>query len=275
MILGLMPLLWSQRHRRRRDEADRGADGGRAGDFVRCSSCWSIRRSSPPGRAARSGPGAADAGARRSRRSGRESRRPCVRPIRALTAMRAGGAGSGWCSDERAAQQRAAVVRERDRERLGQAPGPARDRALRRLGRESAQRAHAFDSEGRLDRAQQHGRAPAAGLAHHVGAGVHAVAAVGVEMARRAEHRAVARRLPAVRMRAGVASVSDVGLDLDDPSGEACAVGEPMHDQRAHQIPRHHRGSGGRRTSAEGEGRGACSSRGQRAAWAAGIGALS
>jgi hypothetical protein len=125
---------------------------------------------------------------------------------------------------ERAAQQRAAVVRERDAEGLREAPRAARDQPLRRLRREAAQRAHARGSRDWLERAQQNGRAPAAGLAHHVGAGVHAVAAVGIEMAGGAEHRAIARRLAAVGMRARVAAISQIGLHLDDPPGEPAPV---------------------------------------------------
>ncbi len=53
------------RRRRRRDEADRGADGRRARDVVRCSSCSSTRCSTRSGGVARSAPTPArgDAGA--------------------------------------------------------------------------------------------------------------------------------------------------------------------------------------------------------------------
>jgi hypothetical protein len=140
---------------------------------------------------------------------------------------------------EGAAQKRASVVRERDPERLRQSTRAGRDPALRRPRGQVAQRPHALDSFHRFEGAQQHGRAPAAGLAHHVGADVHAIASVGVETARRSEHRAVARRLAAVGVRAWVGSIAEIGFHLDDPPGEPGAVREPVHEQRTHQIARH------------------------------------
>jgi hypothetical protein len=140
---------------------------------------------------------------------------------------------------EFAAQQRAAVVREADPERLREPSRPARDRAQWRVLGESAQRAHPLDAFAGLERAQQHRRATAASLANHVRAGVHAVARIHVEAPGRAEHRTVARRRPAVRVRGRVASVPDVSLDLDDPPGEPGAVAEAVHEERAEQIAGH------------------------------------
>ena len=130
-------------------------------------------------------------------------------------------------------------MRERDPERLRETPRSARDQALRRPLGEAAQGAHACDPPDRLERAQQHGRSPAAGLAHHVCAGVHAIASVGVKTTWRPEHRAVAPRLAAMGVRARIGSISEIGFHLDDPPGEPCAVGEPVHQQRTHQGPRH------------------------------------
>jgi hypothetical protein len=150
-------------------------------------------------------------------------------------------AARGATQHQRATQQAASRVGERQVERLREAPGPARERPLRGAGRQATQGAHPLQPGHRLERAQQHRRSAAAGFAHHVGAGVHAVAAVDVEAARRTEHRAVAGRRPAVRVRARVAAVADIGLDLDDPADQAGAVGEPVLEIGADQLARHPR----------------------------------
>jgi hypothetical protein len=149
--------------------------------------------------------------------------------------------GARWraVQHERSVQNAAPVVRERQRERLAEPAGAAREQAFGCACGQAAQRAHALGPGQRLESTQQHGGAAPARLAHHVRAGVQAVAAVDVQPSRRPEHRAVAPGLAAVGVRARIAAVAGVGLDLDDAPGQACAVREPVHDHHAEQVARH------------------------------------
>lgn len=79
--------------------------------------------------------------------------------------------------------------------------------------------------------AQQDGGADAVLAADDVGAVVHAVREVDVEMSRRPEHRPVAVSHPAVAV-AGWVGGALVGLDLDDPRGAPAADEDLVQEPR-------------------------------------------
>ncbi len=74
---------------------------------------------------------------------------------------------------------------------------------------------HDFDARDRRRGAEQDGRAPSFATTHGVGAPVHAVGEVHVQVAGRAEHHLVARRRTPEGVASGVLAAG-VGLDLDD-----------------------------------------------------------
>ena len=136
---------------------------------------------------------------------------------------------------ERAGERVRAVVPKRDRQRLRE---PARAAQQVAAAAPRAVREHARLALERLERAQEHRRRAARGLAHQVRAHVDAHRHVHVEVSGRAEHGAVAPRLATVRVRAGIAAVAQVGLDLDDPPGQARAAGQLAHQRQAQEVRR-------------------------------------
>jgi hypothetical protein len=119
-------------------------------------------------------------------------------------------------------------VRPIEGERLAQLP-----RAVREMGGATvAARGHHVEAAQRRQRPQQDRLAVALGAGDHVGAVVHPVAEVHVEVAGRAEHHLGARRRAADRVGGGL--VGAVRLDLDDAPGAPAA-----HEDLVEQLGRH------------------------------------
>src|SRR5439155_1940969 len=95
--------------------------------------------------------------------------------------------------------------------------------------------AHDVDTYDGRAAPQQHGARPSRLAAHDVGAPVHAVREVHVEVAGRTEHDAIARRLAPERVAAGIL-VARVGLDLDEPDRKPPGLRVVVHEQLVEQI---------------------------------------
>lgn len=95
----------------------------------------------------------------------------------------------------------------------------------------------AVNSGHHLPGTQQDGTSRALSTDHHVGAVVHAVGEVHIQQARRTEHRRVASRLPAVRMRPGILPHAAVGLSFDN-AHRHLAGGEVRAEQRPGRVDR-------------------------------------
>ena len=140
---------------------------------------------------------------------------------------------------ERAAQQAAAVLVEADPESLAELARAVGDLPVGDVSAQAAKPAHRRGALHGLQRPQQQGCGPAGRLADDVGAGVDAVAPVGVEVRGRAKHGAIARGLTPVCVGARVAAVAQVGLDLDDPPDQLPAVGQAPDQIGAEQLGAH------------------------------------
>jgi hypothetical protein len=140
---------------------------------------------------------------------------------------------------ERAPVERQPVVLEAEGEGLCETSRPGGQQPRIRAGGERTMRAHRVGPREWLDGPQQDRGADALPVAHDIDAGVDAVAQVGVQPSGRAEHAAVARRRSGVGVRARVRAVAHVGLHLDDPAGQARAVGERADEETAEQLGRH------------------------------------
>ena len=131
-----------------------------------------------------------------------------------------------------AGTQVAAVLRQLDAERLGQLAGPRAEvpsRGTRSPIRPRRARISSIPRE-RLERADQHRRADALGLADGVQQRVDAVGAVHVRVPRLAEQGLRARRQPDERVTGGLALV--VGLRLDDhPAAPASSTMQPIRSR--------------------------------------------
>ena len=111
-------------------------------------------------------------------------------------------------------------------------PGPEqRSRSRSAAGDQAAALAHQLDPGDRRERADQHRRADARGLATALSIAWIAVGAVDVGAARRAEQRLRARRQPGEGVAGRLALV--VGLGLDDHAGRVA-----VHDCAADQLRR-------------------------------------
>ena len=125
-----------------------------------------------------------------------------------------------------------AVVAAVDPERLAQLAGPVGEEAIR-LAASAAP--HDLDTAQRDQPSQQDGLGIAVGAGDHIGAEVHAVREVDVEVSGRPEHRRVARRSAAEGMAGGV--VGAIRLDFDDAP---CARSrdEDLVEERRCQLDR-------------------------------------
>ncbi len=130
-----------------------------------------------------------------------------------------------------------AVVGTGDRERLAQ-PGRPGEQVAVAPGLHPPF-PHELDAVDRRGGAQQH-RGGVAGLGRDdVGAPVHAVGEVHVEVPGRPEHHLGARRHAPVRVAAGVVG-PEVRLDLDDARRQPTPVVGPAHEQLVEQVGREH-----------------------------------
>ena len=114
------------------------------------------------------------------------------------------------------AVEREAVLLAGHPERLAEAAGAGTEAAK---VVEAAAGAHLVETVPRLDSAEEDGGRSALLLADKIQAPMHAVGAVDVRVPGRAEHRAVAGRLPSEAVARRILLV--VGLDLDDRPADA------------------------------------------------------
>src|SRR5207248_9487891 len=105
----------------------------------------------------------------------------------------------------------------------------ARTRAQRSLVMQSAPAPHRRNAVGRLQRPDQYRARGAFLLADEIDAPVHAVGAIDVAKAWRADNHFVARRRPTERMRGRIGVM--IGLDLDDDAADTV-----YQQRRADQI---------------------------------------
>lgn len=121
-----------------------------------------------------------------------------------------------------------------DRQSLTKSPWTAGKGPLSSRQRNAAAARSKWCPVDNLDRAQQHGVRHSLVPADDVGAVVHTVDQVDVEVPGRPEHDSVARRRPPEGMARRVVE-STVGLDLDDPRDDE-AVGVLANQPPAEQI---------------------------------------
>src|SRR6266511_6054467 len=152
-----------------------------------------------------------------------------------------GTSGTAWRRDpvvhdaQRAPCQIGAVVRPGDPERLGQ-PRRARGQ-LTVAPRRVTPVAHDLDALDGRAAPQQYRARPARLTADDVGAPMHAVREVHVEVAGRAEHHAIARRLTPIPVAPRIL-VARVRLDLDEPDGDPTELRVVGDEELVEQVGR-------------------------------------
>ena len=137
---------------------------------------------------------------------------------------------------EPAAEQAAAVVPEREPERLGQSSWPARREPRVRLGSQPAKSAHRVQARERLGRPQQHRGRLARRSADDVHTGMESVDAVRVEASGGSEHRAVAWGGSAMGVGRRIAAVAEVGLDFHQADHQSFSGGQSMDQPTPDQV---------------------------------------
>ena len=207
----------------------------------------------------------ADRAGRRQARTATGSQLPRQTPIRGPADTCRARIGDRPTS--RTGTVRVAAVAHRSGRREAQSArpaAPARGRG-RRTGGPTTGEPRQLDSRRSPRRPAAAPPRPGRLAAHDVGAPVHAVGEVDVEMTRRSEHHRRARRRPAERVRAGIV-LPVVGLDLGEPDSHGQLVRlEPVLDHPSEQVAERPRGRDDRRTSAEPDQRATARSRAPQA----------
>ena len=137
---------------------------------------------------------------------------------------------------ERAAEQAAAVVPERESECLGQSSGSPRREAPVGPPRQPTKPAHRVQALEWLGRPKQHRGGLSRGPADDVHAGMESVDPVRVEAPGRPEHRAIAWSGTAMGVGGGIASVAEVRLDLHQADHQPFSRGQPVDQPTPDQI---------------------------------------
>lgn len=134
------------------------------------------------------------------------------------------------------AQEIHPVVGQIETQRLGESAWAPRDQSGRRVGRETPKSTHLAEPFERFCRAKQDGGSPSRLGADDIHARMDPVAPIRVETTGGPEHRAVAGRRAPMSMGRGVASVPEVGLDLDDPDHEPHPGSQSAYQTTANQV---------------------------------------